>query len=153
MTFQVRTERRPAPAGLDETVFILEDSANGDRAEVLPALGFNCYRWQTVWQGRPLELLYAAPNLFDDPRPTRSGIPVLFPFPNRIRDGRFSWNGRDYELPCNDPAQKNAIHAFACRVPSRVVDQGADADSAGVTGEFRCSFDDPASRPWRPAVY
>jgi aldose 1-epimerase len=53
---------------------------------------------------------------------------VLFPFPNRIRDGRFTWDGREYRLPPNDPAMKNAIHGFACRRPWRVVDQGADAE-------------------------
>ncbi len=76
---------------------------------------------------------------------------MLFPFPNRIRDGRFTWQGRDYALPCNDPAQKNAIHGFACRVPWRVIDQGADDRGAWVTGEFRCSLDAPASRPFWPA--
>ena len=62
-------------------------------------------------------LLYADPDCFGDGRPTRSGIPVLFPFPNRIRDGRFTWDGRTIELPLNDPTQKNAIHGFACRSP------------------------------------
>ncbi|HEX3315537.1 MAG TPA: aldose 1-epimerase, partial [Gemmataceae bacterium] len=33
--------------------------------------------------------------------------------PNRIRDGRFSWNGRNYSLPLNDGTKKNAIHGSA----------------------------------------
>lgn len=151
MRFQVRTKKRPISGGLDGTIFTLEDPARGDSAEVWPALGMNCFRWQAAWQGRSLELLYAAPNLFDDPRPTRSGIPVLFPFPNRIRDGRFTWDGREYQLPKNDSTGKNAIHGFACRRPWRVVDQGADEDSAWVTGEFRGSADAPDTAKQWPA--
>ena len=31
-------------------------------------------------------------------KPTRSGFPILFPFPNRIRDGKFDWQGNTYQL-------------------------------------------------------
>jgi aldose 1-epimerase len=121
---------------------MLEDGA-GSVAEVWPALGFNCFRCCIVRQGQPLELLYSDPALFSDGRPTRSGIPVLFPFPNRIRAGRFSWGGKDYQLPLNDSTQQNAIHGFACRKPWRVADSGANEENAWVTGVFRCSIDSP----------
>jgi aldose 1-epimerase len=150
MSFSVQQRTAAGVTGLDPTLIVLEDG-NGAVAEVWPALGFNCIRWQAVRDGQPLELLYADPALFNNGRPTRSGIPVLFPFPNRIRDGRFSWQGREYSLPCIDGTKKNAIHGFACRVPWRVIDRGGDGESAWVTGEFRCSLDDPHSRPLWPA--
>jgi aldose 1-epimerase len=150
MTFRTSTFDHPGASGPSPTVYVLEDGAGG-LAEVWPALGFNCYRWQMVRGGALLDLLYAGGDLFTSGRPTRSGIPVLFPFPNRIRAGRFTWAGKDYQLPLNDPTQKNAIHGFACRRPWRVLGSGAGADSAWVTGAFRCSADDPASRPLWPA--
>jgi aldose 1-epimerase len=150
MAYTVGTRTAAGVGGPDPTLVVLHDG-QGSQAEVWPALGFNCIRWQAVRQGQALDVLYADPALFHNGRPTRSGIPVLFPFPNRIRDGRFTWQGRDYALPRNDPAQKNAIHGFACRVPWRVIDRGADGESAWVTGEFRCSLDAPASRPLWPA--
>jgi aldose 1-epimerase len=145
MNYQVTAEHRPARGG-EVTVWQLK-GPEGVTAEVCPALGFNCYRWHA--SGR--ELLFCDPHFFEDGRPTRSGIPVLFPFPNRIRDGRFTWAGKTYQLPLNDPAQKNAIHGFACRSPWRVVGQGADADSAWLTGEFQASVDAPESRSLWPA--
>jgi aldose 1-epimerase len=150
MSFTVHSQTQPDVRGLDPTVYVLEDGAGG-RAEVWPALGFNCYRWQARRGGQALELLYQAADLFHDGRPTRSGIPVLFPFPNRIRDGRFTWDGRAYQLPQIDPAKKNAIHGFACRHPWRVLGHGADANSAWVSGVFRCSQDGAESRALWPA--
>jgi aldose 1-epimerase len=145
MSFQVTTEDRPAqPAAV--AVWRLE-GPDGAVAEVCPALGFNCFRWHAG--GR--ELLYCDPHFFEDGRPTRSGVPVLFPFPNRIRGGRFTWAGKEYTLPPNDSAQKNAIHGFACRHAWRVLDRGADADSAWLTGEFQAARDAPEARPLWPA--
>src|SRR5262249_22785066 len=129
MPFTVHTRTQPGVTGLDATIFTLEDNRGG-RAEVWPALGFNCIHWQAIVSGRPLDLLYSDPKLFGDSRPTRSGIPILFPFPNRIRAGRFHWDGKDYQLPLNDHVQQNAIHGFACRRAWRVVDHGADANAA-----------------------
>src|SRR5262245_58131166 len=109
MPYRINWQTRPNGQGLDGRVAVLQgdDSA----LEIWPALGFNAYRWQV----RDAELLYADPQLFENGRPTRSGIPILFPFPNRIRDGAFTWNERSYQLPRNDPAGKSAIHGFACR--------------------------------------
>jgi aldose 1-epimerase len=152
MGFSVHTRPAPGVTGLDATIYVLDDG-DGGKAEVWPALGFNCFRWQTVKDGRPLELLYSDPGLFADGRPTRSGIPILFPFPNRIRDGRFSWAGKEYRLPLNDGPKVNAIHGFACRRPWRVVGQGADASGAWLTGEFHGDRDAPDCRGLWPTDY
>lgn len=38
---------------------------------------------------------------------------VLFPFPNRLRDGRYAWEGQEYAFPINNADTGNAIHGFA----------------------------------------
>lgn len=148
-TVSTRTQLIETP-GLDGTIYVLEDGKGG-LAQVWPALGFNCFQWQVLRQGEKLDLLYADPQLFANGRPTRSGIPVLFPFPNRIRDGAFTFEGQTYKLPLNDSTQKNAIHGFACRTPWRVTDSGATEESAWVTGTWRCSVDAPGSLSLWPA--
>jgi aldose 1-epimerase len=147
VAFQIRSEERGAVAGLDPTIWVLE--GEGNRCEIWPARGFNCFRWSV--QDR--ELLYADPQFLEGSSPTRTGIPILFPFPNRIRDGRFTWEGKDYQLPINDPQKKNAIHGFVCQRPWRVLDSGADAASAWITGEFLGSRDAPDCRSFWPADY
>src|SRR4051812_47156175 len=37
---------------------------------------------------------------------------VLFPFPSRIPFGKYSFEGRDYQIPCNDKEGQAAIHGF-----------------------------------------
>lgn len=38
---------------------------------------------------------------------------VLVPWPNRLRGGRYSFGGVDYQLPITEPARGNAIHGLA----------------------------------------
>jgi aldose 1-epimerase len=152
MPFQVRTETYSA-AERDGGVIILEETSGVARAEVWPACGFNCFRWRVRHGEQLLDLLYAEPTLFRGGRPTSSGTPILFPFPNRIRDGRFSWDGKDYQIPRNDHHHVNAIHGFVFDRPWRVVDQGADDGSAWVTGEFRGSSDAPELTAHWPADF
>jgi aldose 1-epimerase len=153
MDAQVRTEKRAQVTSLDPTIWILECAAGGkeiSRAEIWPAQGFNCFRW--ILHGT-VDVLYADPKFLEGSSPTRTGIPILFPFPNRIRAGRFAWDGKEYTLPTNDPTQKNAIHGFACRRPWRVVDQGTTAGTAWITGEFQGSRDAPDCKQLWPADY
>jgi aldose 1-epimerase len=148
MAFQIRLEERPNAFGLDDRVRVLDDG-RGSFVEIAPAIGFNAYRWHT-----PIgELLYADAKFFEEHKPTRSGIPILFPFPNRIRDGQFTWNTKEYRLPANDPSGKNAIHGFVCQRPWRALAEGADDHSAWVTGEFIGSRDGPETLDLWPADY
>jgi aldose 1-epimerase len=118
-------------------------------AEVLPFVGLNCVRWDVG----PEPIFYAEPPGTPSPSPTRSGHPILFPFPNRIRGGKFVFEGREYALPLNDSTKAHAIHGFTPRNPWRVVETGSDAESAFVTGEFQLIRDLPAARPYWPADF
>jgi aldose 1-epimerase len=98
---------------------------DGATAEVAPALGCNCFAFTS---GMPV----LEPVAFDAFRqkPTSYGIPVLFPFPNRIRDGRFTFAGRTFEI--NPPR-----HGFVRDKAWRVRAHGASADAgAWLTAEF-----------------
>ena len=37
---------------------------------------------------------------------------VLVPWPNRLRDGRYTWDGATHQLPLSEPEQGNAIHGL-----------------------------------------
>jgi aldose 1-epimerase len=59
------------------------------------------------YDGRPLLLG------FGEHEPASSGRgQLLAPWPNRIRDGRYSFDGRDLQLPLTEPARHNASHGL-----------------------------------------
>jgi aldose 1-epimerase len=140
MLYHIETDERTA-GRRSGTVYTLARRDVGSLAEVWPAHGFNCLHWRAAGQ----DLLFSAADWTENPVPTRSGIPVLFPFPNRIRDGTFRYGDRRYQLPKNDSTGANAIHGWAPRHPWRVFGYGADASSAWIHGDFRVSTDAPAA--------
>lgn len=70
------------------------------------------------------------------------GCFVMAPFTNRIADGRFTFDGRDYAIPVNRPATGMAIHGPARQRAWRV------AEATGDRVVLEDDFSDPAY-PWR----
>ena len=136
MPFEIRTEACRAGDRTGEKFIIAGPDCE---AEVWPSHGFNCLRW-SVKQG---DLLFQSPEWETNPVPTRSGVPILFPFPNRLRQGVFTWNGRTLHLPTTEASGGHAIHGSAPRYPWRVVGQYADEAGGTLVGEFRPSVDAP----------
>ncbi len=123
-----------------ETITIV-DAESGATASIAPSLGFNCFSFAVQQDGKPVEVLWQDPQFrAGTTRASRSGIPILFPFAGRIRNGHYRYQGREYQLEKNDPQGVNAIHGFVFTRPWRVVEQSA----VSVTGEFQASIDDPA---------
>ncbi len=115
--------------------------AQGEQAVIVPEAGFQCLRYRVS----SLDIV-AGP---DDPaqwreKPFRSGIPLLFPWPGRIADGRFSYRGREVRLPINDPAHNCAIHGLVYDRAFTVVRRGPYY----VSGRFDSAADADFSRIW-----
>ena len=132
-----------------ETISI-EHAASGAKASLLPGLGFNLYQWQAKLGNEPRELLWFDPELLTGKaKPTRSGIPLLFPFAGRIRGKKISFEGKTYDVADTMDDLGNPIHGFVLSRPWRVVDHSADR----VTGEFQASVDDPSLLAKWPADF
>ena len=122
---------------------ILQDTAAGSSARISVDRGFNCFEFLANVAGRPVDVLDSEPGFeTGNGRPSGNGIPILFPFPNRIRQGRFHWRGCDYQLsesivPFDNDG--NAIHGLCLDRPWRVIEQSATQ----VVGEFQLSRDAP----------
>lgn len=127
-------------------------SAQGSRAKIAVDQGFNCFSFTAVTaNGNSVDVLSAADGFEAGGQPaSRSGIPLLFPYPNRISGGRYSWNGRSYQLtPETVPFDKtgNAIHGFCIDRSWRIVSHS----QSSVTGVFRTSVDAPERLSLWPA--
>ena len=58
--------------------------------------------------GRPVLDGYSADEMCTAAR----GLPLV-PWPNRLHDGAYSWDGRDYQLPLDENEKSNALHGLA----------------------------------------
>jgi aldose 1-epimerase len=127
---------RTTQAGLQ--VFELIDHCSQSRACVIPACGFNLFDLRLPLGGEIVPIIAAAANWEENPtNPTRNGMPLLFPFPNRIRDACFHFADQDFELVANKAP--HAIHGFAFDAPFDVADFGVTVEGAFLTGRFQLS--------------
>jgi len=116
----------------------ISDPASGAEAKILVSLGFNCFSWRPVLADGAREMLWSHPDFAGgNERPSGSGIPLLFPFPGRIGQAKYTFGGREYQLEPGDPLG-NAIHGFVHKRPWRIVDRRPEK----IVGEFQASVDD-----------
>jgi aldose 1-epimerase len=132
------------------TVYTLHDDASGASASVLPSFGFNLFDLRLPVAGEVRPVVDAFPDFPENPRsPGRNGVPILFPYPNRVRGAAFRFGNRSYSLPVNSGT--HSIHGFAYDVPWDVVGSSAEGGSASVTGRYQISKNSPERRPHWPA--
>ena len=58
---------------------------------------------------------------------------TLAPWPNRLRDGRYRFNGSDHQLALSEPGKGNAMHGLVRWRPWALVDRAEDRLSIDVT--------------------
>lgn len=60
----------------------------------------------------------------------------LFPFPNRLRDGAYSWQGRRYQFPINDGATDNALHGLSRDFSAEALPAHLGESEAAITCRY-----------------
>ncbi len=114
-------------------VCILTDEGARSEARIAVDRGANLFEFTLVGSasGDPLQILLG-------PGPGRDamhfGIPILFPFPNRLRGGRFTFRGKTYQLDTT-PAG-NAIHGLVRGRKWKVESLGQTSQGASLTASF-----------------
>src|SRR5437868_12416996 len=61
-----------------------------------------------------------------DEKPASGRGQLLVPWPNRVEDGSYIFDGRRHRLPVTEPENGNAIHGLVRSVPWRVGTRSAD---------------------------
>jgi aldose 1-epimerase len=73
-------------------------------------------------RGRPLTLTFEE----DEVRPRYLGA-TLIPWPNRIVDGRYAFDGAERQLPLTEPERGHALHGLAVWLDFGIAEQSEDA--------------------------
>lgn len=129
------------------TAYTLTDADRKAEAVIYPALGCNAVIFRTTpdnGDGSDLPTdVFLPPDSIEDLRtvPFLGGNPILFPFPNRVRDGAYEWEGKQYRMEklLNtgwDRGAGQAIHGLVGDKEWTVEDARADDASA----RLRCSL-------------
>lgn len=91
-------------------------------AEIYPAFGGNCIRLRHLPSDIEVLRTPVSKESFEA-TPLLYGMPVLF-FPNRIRGGRFVFEGRTYHWPLNEPERNGYVHGDLYTTRFKVVRKG-----------------------------
>lgn len=98
----------------------------GSYIDVVPEWGNSVIGFYLPYQNEALNVLYQP----DDFMNQSGGIPVMWPFANRIKDGRFSRNGREHQILgtpfTTDDNRGNTIHGMVRKIPWQVVGSGTN---------------------------
>lgn len=85
---------------------------------------------------------YTTPEEVDFNRWAKSGL--LFPFPNRLEDGAYTWQGVRYQFDCNDAERHNALHGFAMEYAFELTTESFTEEEALVECRWQYAGDHPA---------
>ena len=119
-------------------VIVLRDVERDQEAQVLPSVGANCIAYRIGTAAGPVDVLYPPDTLEAvQDRPSGFGIPILFPFPNRIENGKFTFDGKTHQLDRPDGGG-HTIHGYVLDRPWEIVAGGSSqADGAWTRVRFR----------------
>ncbi len=124
---------------------VIELSCDGATAELLPEYGGRLHQLSVPVGGRAEPLLTSP----DDVRryrtePIQGGSFPMAPWPNRIREGRFTWRGREYALETS--GGPNTIHGLVADAEWSVVARTARVCEMAVRLDERWPW---AARAWQ----
>lgn len=122
-------------------VYRLKNIENGEFADVLPALGgiLNAFTVNTnkglcsVIDGFENDKDFFSSNSHS----FKSN--VLFPFPNRIEEGHYFFEGKEFQLDVNFPQENNSIHGLVYNKPFKVNETSITPDSCQITMSYDSS--------------
>lgn len=124
----------------------LTDADRASEVRIFPPLGDNAVAFRTTPEGGgtvPTDVVVPPDRLADIERvPFAAGLPILFAFPNRVRDGRYAFRGVTHEMRELlahgwDRGAGQAIHGIVDDKAWSVEAAGTDDDQAHLACAFR----------------
>ena len=68
----------------------------------------------------------------------------LFPFPNRLKNGKYIFEGKSYQFAINDPGTVNAIHGFGLNQAFKIISLDCKKNYAEIHCQHQNAGTDPA---------
>ncbi len=106
-TFQIKEE---TPHGLKR--IIIKNPETGEFVSILPRFGSNVNELSLAKRGASHKVIAGNQTAADFKDKSVFKSAKLIPFPNRIKDGAYIFEGNRYQLELNYPEENNACHGF-----------------------------------------
>ncbi|WP_207477039.1 aldose 1-epimerase [Arenibaculum pallidiluteum] len=127
---------------------IVEIAAGPIRLEACPELGGAITAFYGMHEGRRLDWLRpATPEALAAREPLGMGSFPMIPFCNRIRGGRFTFEGKEVRMAANHARSRHALHGLAWQ-RSWLLEAGSDARIAMTLDHDPDKGVDPDSGTW-----
>ena len=114
--------------------YVLTNPEMGEALYILPEYG-GIIRKMTLQKNGHLHHIICIADNPEQLLETMNAYPSahLFPWGNRVRDGKYSFQGIDYQLSINEIAFNNAIHGFVSFANFEVIEEKVDEVEAILT--------------------
>ena len=98
-----------------------------------------------------LELNFKGENILDSyqtPEQLASGdwskSLILFPFPNRLDDGKYTVDGKNYQFPINEKSRNNTLHGLGTGQSYKIKEMIVQEDFASISCVYQSEGKNPA---------
>lgn len=111
------------------------NEATGEYVTILPEMGASLHQVCLAFDKSLHPLLW---SVKDEDELYKEGLPqyrgaLLFPFVDRIENGKYVFEEVEYMLPCNEANRKNALHGFLNNKPFQILQSGANEQQASAS--------------------
>lgn len=129
----------------------LQDNHTGEYVSILPEYGGAINGMAFSYEGELVEIMdgYSSEEEIKETLHSSYKGSNLFPFPNRIKDGKYRFLDQEHQLNMNYPQENNAIHGLVFDTEFKVVD--AEDGEIACTLILEYNAEDP--RPGYPFTY
>ncbi|MDZ4846306.1 MAG: hypothetical protein SH857_12235 [Chitinophagales bacterium] len=117
--------------------FTLTSNSGKSFLRFVPEFGATPTELQLFINGAELQLFDGFKSAAQIKSNDKSRGIFLIPFPNRIRDGSYVFEGKEYQLPINKPNENNAIHGF---IWNRKFEWEENKNAVALTHDYKGDF-------------
>lgn len=127
-------------------IVVLSDTEADTQAILAPGFGFPCIGFRVTLEDGIWNVVAEPPDAESfQTRVGRYGVPIMFPWPNRMRDGAFTFGGQSYRLPLSAQGQ-HAIHGLTRERAWTV--EASGTDDSGAFCRASVVLGDAPDDPW-----
>jgi aldose 1-epimerase len=115
-----------------EKKVILHNPQTGEKVVILPEIGAALVELELICDHVLIPIVHI-PGEKSIHENTLYPSALLTPWVNRVRNGNYSFEGRNFQLPINEVKLGNAIHGFLARKPFEIFEQKCTHELAEIS--------------------